>query len=213
MFSQIIKYRFTISIISLIIYYSVGITLLITSDNKYEIINLTPFTLLFTMLILLINHTHWKPSLAIALLVIMILGFVVELIGIKTGFPFGFYSYSTVLGPQIGNTPLIMGVNWGMLVYAGTLFFHSKAIPNWLKPIFTGLLLVILDIFLEPFAIKWSLWTWYETVPPFQNYLSWTIIAIFFSWLLSRFITKPMNNKIAAFVLIIQFLFFVILSK
>lgn len=213
MYSLLGKYRFLITLICLIIYYVVGVVLLTISEDKQEIINLTPYTLLFTMVVLLFNHTHWKASFGIALFVVAVLGFLVELIGTKTGLPFGYYSYSAVLGPQIGNTPLIMGVNWGMLVYAGTMIFHKAPIKKWLKPILTGLLLVVLDIFIEPFAIKWNLWTWNETIPPLQNYLSWVIIAILFSWFLSFFVTKSMSNKIAIPVLIIQFLFFLILGK
>lgn len=213
MYKHLSKYRFYISLIILVIYYVVGITLLKTSDNKEEIIALTPFTLLFTMIILLVNHIGWSMRFVGTLFLIIILGFTVELIGVLTGFPFGFYYYSDVLGLKWYDTPLIMGINWGMLIYAGTLLFHPMKIYNWLKPILTGISLVILDIFIEPFAIKWNLWQWNETVPPIQNYLSWTIIAIFFSWLLNKGLTKSMSNKIVLLVLLIQFLFFLILSK
>lgn len=214
MYKHLSKYRFYISLISLIIYYVVGMTLLTTSDNKEAIIKLTPFTLLFTMIVLLVNHIGgWSVRFVVTLSLIIVLGFIVEVIGVATGFPFGFYSYSDVLGLKLFETPLIMGINWGMLVYAGTLLFHPVKIYNWLKPVLSGILLVILDIFIEPFAIKWNLWEWSESVPPLQNYLSWTIIAIFFSWLLNKNLTKSMNNKIVIPVLLIQFLFFLILSK
>lgn len=213
MFKQIDKYRFHISLINLIIYYAVGITLLKTTENKEDIIALTPFTLLFTTGILLINHKNWSKRLVYVLVSIIVSGFLVEVIGTKTGLPFGLYSYSDVLGFKILNTPLVMGVNWGMLVYAGTLFFHPMKIPNWLKPVLTGILLVFIDIFIEPFAIQWNLWQWLETVPPIQNYLSWAIIAIFFSWLMNKSLSESMSNKIALPVLLIQFLFFVILTN
>lgn len=213
MFEHIRTYRFPISLISLVIYYIVGITLLTTSEEKEEIIRLTPFTLIFTMVILLLNHMHQAKKLILPIGIIILLGFLVEVIGTCTGLPFGLYSYSDVLGIKLFNTPLVMGINWGMLVYAGTLFFHPMKLPAWSKPILTGALLVILDIFIEPFAIKWDLWQWLETVPPIQNYMSWAIIAMFFSWLLGKSLTPEMRNKMALPVLIIQFLFFVILSN
>lgn len=213
MFKQVDKYRFHISLITLVIYYIVGITLLKTSDNKEEIIALTPFTLSFTMAILLVNHINWSKQIVIALTLIIVLGFLVELAGVATGYPFGFYSYSDVLGLKLSGTPLIMGINWGMLVYAGTLFFHPMKIPGWLKPILTGILLMFLDFFIEPFAIKWNLWQWHETIPPAQNYFSWAIIAMFFSWLLNKSLTKSTSNKLAVPVLLVQFLFFLILTR
>ncbi len=213
MLEQLKKYRFHISLAVLIIYYSVGISLLKAGGNKEEVIALTPFTLLFTMIVLLFNHTHWKKRVMLALMLVAVLGFFVEVLGTRTGLPFGFYSYSDVLGIKVMDTPLIMGINWVLLVYAGTMLFHPLKIPGWLKPVLTGSSLVLLDIFIEPFAIKWNLWQWQETVPPAQNYVSWAIIAVLFSWLLNRSLSQSMRNKLALPVLVIQLLFFLILSK
>lgn len=213
MLEQLKKYRFHISLAVLIIYYSVGIRLLQTGGNKEEIIALTPFTLLFTLIVLLFNHTHWKKRVMLALMLVAVLGFFVEVLGTRTGVPFGSYSYSDVLGIKVMGTPLIMGINWVLLVYAGTMLFHPLNIPGWLKPVLTGGSLVLLDIFIEPFAIKWNLWQWQETVPPAQNYVSWAIIAVLFSWLLNRSLSRSMRNKLALPVLVIQLLFFLILSK
>ncbi|MBC9812358.1 carotenoid biosynthesis protein [Crocinitomicaceae bacterium CZZ-1] len=213
MFEHIRTYRFPISLICLVIYYIVGITLLTTSEDKEAIIRLTPFTLMFTTAVLLLNHVHWSKKLIFPIGIIILLGFLVEVVGTQTGLPFGLYSYSDVLGVKLFNTPLVMGINWGMLVYAGTLFIHPMKLPAWSKPVLTGALLVILDIFIEPFAIKWNLWQWLETVPPLQNYMSWAVIAMCFSWLLGKTLTPEMSNKMALPVLVIQFLFFVILAN
>lgn len=213
MLKQLKKYRFHSSLAVLIIYYSVGIGLLKAGGNKEEIIALTPFTLLFTLIVLLVNHTHWKKRVILVLALITVLGFLVEVLGTAIGFPFGFYSYSDILGIKVMKTPLIMGINWVLLVYAGTMLFHPLKIPGWLKPVLTGCSLVLLDIFIEPFAIKWNLWQWQETVPPSQNYVSWAIIAVVFSGLLNRSLSQSMRNKLALPVLVIQLLFFLILSK
>lgn len=207
------KYRFIISLIILIVYYSVGIFLLKTSVNKDEIIRLTPFTLIFTLVILLFNHTHWTIKTTLAMISVAILGFTVEVIGVYFGVPFGSYSYSDVLGLKIAGSPAVMGINWLVLVYAGTLFINSFTIKNWLKPILAGILLTSLDIFIEPFAIKWNFWQWEGVSPPIQNYLSWSIIAIFLCWLMQKSLTSSMSNRMALPVIIIQFIFFLTLSN
>lgn len=205
--------RLLISIGFLLIFYVVGIFLLLTSDDKDTIISYTPYILLVTLFILFLNHTYWSKKLILSLILIFALGFFVEVLGVQSGFPFGSYRYSEILGIQLFNTPLVMGINWVLLVYSGAMLFQPLPWPNYLKSIVTGLLLVVLDIFLEPFAIRWNLWQWIETVPPLQNYLSWAIIAMLLTYLLNSCLEKQMRNKIAGIILFIQFVFFVLLSQ
>lgn len=205
--------RFLISIGFLLIFYIVGVFLLLKSNDKDTIITYTPYILLVTLALLLLNHSKWSKKIVFSLLIIFSLGFLVEVLGVQTGFPFGSYHYSEILGIQLFNTPLVMGVNWVLLVYAGTMLFQPLAWPNYLKSIVTGLMLVVLDIFLEPFAIRWNLWQWIETVPPLQNYISWAFIAMLLTYILNSCLEKSMRNPIAGYILIIQFVFFVLLSN
>lgn len=207
------KYRFPGSLILLFMCYSVAVIMLKTSEKPEQIIVFVPFMLLFTTILLLANHSHWNRRVAFILILITALGFLVELTGVRTGVPFGFYSYSDVLGVKFLGTPLVMGIHWGMLVYAGTMVLYPLRIPGWLKPILTGLLLTVLDVFIEPFAGRWNLWKWQETVPLAQNYLSWAIVTMLLSWVLHESLARPMRNKLAFPILLMQLLFFVFLSK
>lgn len=44
-------------------------------------------------------------------------------------------------------------------------------------PLLVGLLMVLIDFFLEKFAIKSGYWSWDGVIVPFQNYLAWFIIS------------------------------------
>ena len=44
-------------------------------------------------------------------------GYFIELLGLKTGWPFGIYSYDASLGPQILGVPLVVPFAWSMIAH------------------------------------------------------------------------------------------------
>ena len=86
---------------------------------------------------------------------------------------------------------------------------HTKI---WLKAVVSGIVLVVLDVFIEPVAINWNMWTWKTSSVPIQNYITWGLTAIVFSLILSKQINATNSNKMAPVVLILQFVFFLILG-
>lgn len=207
-----LKYRFIITLSILVIYYTVGIILLLSGGKDGDLIQLTPFTIIITAILLLINHEHWTTSITLGLCAIAILGLTIEIIGINFGVPFGEYSYSSILGVQLFKTPILIGINWLMLVYAMVMIIHRFIKNNWFKAIVACIALVALDMLIEPVAIDWNMWTWKKSDVPIQNYITWGIVAFFFSLLLSYRLKAVNKNKIALPVIIFQFLFFVILG-
>ena len=212
MFNLVLKYRFLLSFGLMSIIYTVGIVLLLKSGRTGSLIELTPFTILLTTFLLLLNHQHWNRKIVIALFLIAFLGLAIEIIGINTGVPFGDYTYSSVLGIQLFGTPLLIGVNWLMLVYSSVLIMHRFISTIWLKALLASLLMVLLDVFIEPVAIDWNMWTWKMTNVPIQNYVTWGIAALIFSLILSFQLNEHHKNKMAIPVILWQFLFFVILG-
>lgn len=212
MLNQLMKYRFILSLGLMSIIYTVGIVLLIKAGKNGTLIELTPFTILLTTFLLLLNHEHWNRKIVVAIVVIALLGLGIEIIGINTGVPFGDYTYSSVLGIQLFETPLLIGVNWLMLVYASVMITHQFIANKWLKAFIAALIMVLLDVFIEPVAIDWNMWTWKMTSVPVQNYITWGIAALIFSLILSFQLKENHANKMALPVILWQYLFFVILG-
>ena len=48
-------------------------------------------------------------------------GFTVELVGLRTGWPFGHYAYTHRLGPEAGGAPLLIPLGWSMMSYPALL--------------------------------------------------------------------------------------------
>lgn len=123
--------------------------------------------------------------------IILILSFAAELIGVKTGFPFGSYSYSDVLRPALFGVPVAISFSW--FTIAVNVFLISKFILFDLNKfriiIVSSFLILAIDFLLEPFASSVnSFWIWTGGKIPFQNYISWFVLGFIFSFLLERFI-------------------------
>ncbi len=119
------------------------------------------------------------------------LGLAVELLGSRTGFPFGAYSY-TAPQPTLWGVPLLVPLGW----WAMTLSAHVMAKG---KPFWTGALLVVWDIALEPMmTAQQHYWVWngsslYYNVP-LQNFVAWFGVGVLISWLFGKFAPK-LNTK------------------
>ena len=168
---------------------------------------LTPFNLLLTNILLGLFHRVWSRRFAFWALLTALAGWLVEVAGVQTGLIFGEYAYLDVLGFKPGGAPLLIGVNWLMLVYvAGVLCSRIKA-SWWLQAAAGASLMTLLDVIMEPVAIRLEFWTWFGQHPPLQNYIAWWLIAFV---LLIGFYQLPQrpHNRFAVWVLASQILFF-----
>lgn len=172
---------------------------------------LTPLNLLAAAGLFFYSSTGLNTRAAIAILMAFVCGFGIEWVGVNTGFPFGDYEYGTVLGPKLGNTPFLIGVNWAMLVVSVTLIGRLISRNTVVIGLIGGLLMTLLDILIEPVAIKTGMWHWYGENPPVQNYLAWFVIAGVLSALLHR-IAPQLKNPAAAGFFTIQVIFFLVMN-
>lgn len=130
--------------------------------------------------------------------------------GVKTGIIFGNYKYGGGLGLKIMETPLMIGVNWIMLVYCTKVISDIVPVKKNFRPVFASVLMVIYDVILEQMAPLLDMWSWKNDVVPFQNYFAWFILSLLFHVALFK-VNIRFTNKLAFPVFIIQALFFVIL--
>lgn len=68
-----------------------------------------------TVLLLLAASWGWRKTLQIFGLVAL-LSFLAEWLGSSSGFPFGLYSYTSVLQPQLAGVPLLIPLAWMMML-------------------------------------------------------------------------------------------------
>lgn len=181
------------------------------------------------MFLLLIWTQNDKNKYFYLFLIVCFLGGIgVEIIGINTTLLFGDYTYGNVLGFKVQNVPLLIGINWFIIIYCSGISIQTilmKAInrisadtgkdPMALKALSViidgATLAVFFDWLMEPVAVKLGYWIWNGdgSIPAF-NYLCWFIVSIL---LLCVFHFAKFNkrNKFAVNLLLIQLMFFLIL--
>jgi putative membrane protein len=158
-----------------------------------EITIATVYCAAVTMLI----HSYFAYGFRFALtmgIVVLIFAFTVEAIGVKTGWPFGKYSYDHSLGKQIFGVPILVPFAWVMLTYP-LLIAARRVTKNWVF-IYGGIGLAAWDLFLDPQMVSAGRWTWKVVGPhvpyapeiPLSNTAGWLfagmgLMALLHAWL------------------------------
>jgi uncharacterized membrane protein len=194
------------------IFYFVGILGILIEFSSSSMISLTPFALLLSSLALVIFHNSGfglKELLVFSL--ILFFGFFVEVVGVNTGLIFGQYSYGKTLGIKWLDTPLMIAVNWLLLVYSTAAMLSTLKINIFVKLLISTAIMVVYDFLLEPVAPKLDMWSWSSFDAPLQNYFAWAIVAFAFHFLI-YFAKLKIVNPMASTIFICQFVFFLILN-
>ena len=112
-----------------------------------------------------------------------VLTFLVEAAGVATGAIFGDYVYGPTLGWKCAGVPLIIALNW-VLVVNGAVCLAGRILPPragiWRSvamPLLAGLIAAAFDWVMEPVAIRLDYWTWAGGTIPFRNYAAWFVLA------------------------------------
>ncbi|MDB5032050.1 carotenoid biosynthesis protein, partial [Mucilaginibacter sp.] len=195
----------------IILFHLVGLMGLSINISRPFFLQLVPYHLLLMLLILVFTHDRLNTKFALFFAVIFIIGFAVEWVGVHTGMIFGNYVYGDVLGLKLDAVPLIIGVNWFILIYSvGVLLQQSRIKPVWVRMPVGALILVLLDAAIEPVAVKFNYWHWAGNTIPITNYVCWFIIglALLTIFEISRFKKQSM---VGAVLLVSQFIFFLAL--
>ncbi len=194
----------------LVIVYIVGVIGFSLPQTKKLMPSLVWVNLLFTAVILLSYHKKWSREIVLALFLIGACGFLLEVIGVKTGRIFGYYQYGPTLGFALWDTPLMMFVNWLTTIYITRQVAEMVSKDIVMTSLLAAVLMVLLDYFLEPFAMKYGLWIWNSGEVPMQNYVAWLVAGFFLQYLFIRGV-KFSPNKLSLPVYLIQLAFFVTL--
>jgi putative membrane protein len=168
---------------------------------------ITPITLVCSLVFLLAYHVDWRPTFYAYVILAVLVGYFIELLGVKTGVIFGEYAYGQGLGVKLWGVPLVIGLNWLMLSYCCGSVCAKLPLPTPLKVLIAATLMVLLDLVIEPVAVQLDFWTWFGHPIPLQNYVAWWVISII---LFTAWFYFPFNkaNRLAKWLLLSQFGFF-----
>ncbi len=183
----------------------------IQTSSKDWFLSLTPLNL-FISFIVLVRHENYKDiRLIIFTLSIILLGFLIEVIGVNSGLVFGEYRYGPILGFKFFNTPLMIGFNWFIMVFCTGIILQKTNLTILLKSIIGAIVMTVCDYIIEPVAIAYNFWRWAGIAIPVQNYAAWFLFSLLF--LLIFYYSKiEKTNKVAPWLMTIQIIFFLTLN-
>jgi len=90
------------------------------------------------------------------------------------------------------------------------LMQRSRLKSMLFRVIIGALILTLLDLLIEPVAVRLDYWHWADGVVPFKNYLSWFLAGVVMLFIYELFRFKY-QRVVAPVFLLIQFIFFGIL--
>ncbi len=139
-----------------------------------DLLMLLLFIVSMALMMFEMRHILLLPPLASSL------GLAFEYIGLKYGFPFGGYSYLGFQGFTIEGVPVPVIIAWG--AYAYTCYLASSHIASGrLRLIAAPLLMVLLDLALDPVMVERGLWRWQAQGEwfgvPLSNYAGWFVVS------------------------------------
>lgn len=201
----------TIAKIIVVALHLVGIIGLSLPEYRWFFLLLTPFQLLSSMILILVFHRGWNDAFQIFAAAAFWIGFGSELIGIHTGYLYGDYVYGASLGPKLWDVPIVIGVNWFILVYLTGAVFHRSVQNDYYAAFLGAVSMTALDYIMEPVAVALDFWSWKFEIIPAENYLGWFGVA-FLIHLIYRKAKFEKENRLAAFLLVVLILFFGILN-
>jgi len=196
----------------IILFHVVGLVGLLLPALRPLFLQIVPFHLLLMLLVIFFSHNLIDEKYLGFIVITYVLGFTAEWIGVHKGWLFGNYAYGKTLGTKLLDIPLTIGVNWFLLIYAvGVTMKLSRIRSQWARIILGALMLVWLDLLIEPVAIRFDYWHWANNVIPFKNYVGWFIVSGLMLWIFEQFNFRK-QSWVAPLLLLVQFVFFGILN-
>lgn len=114
-----------------------------------------------------------------------------ELLGTHTGYPFGGYSYTPLLGHRVlGLVPFVIPISWFYMLYASLAICARLARGDvlrapgtrgapWAWSLAAGLILTAWDVSMDPAMVATAHWVWHVPGPfygmPWSNWAGWLI--------------------------------------
>ncbi|WP_104432803.1 carotenoid biosynthesis protein [Kineococcus xinjiangensis] len=128
-------------------------------------------------------------------------GLAAEVVGTRTGRPFGPYRYAGTLGPQVADVPVVVPLAWTMLavpsVHLGRILAQAVPGPRLRRAATAGAAawtLASWDLFLDPQMTAAGHWRFDNPTPalpgvpgiPLSNYAGWLLVSLLMTAALDR---------------------------
>lgn len=185
-----------------------GIVGILYGDSQW-FVGATPLNLSLCFVLLMLTSRD-SPKVFIVASIAFIIGMVAEGLGVNYGLIFGHYQYGDALGLKIAGVPILIGINWAILVISCGAIAADLAGNFYTKVLLGVSLMLLLDVVIEPIAPILDFWEFTGGVAPTQNYLGWLSVALPLH-LLYQSLKIELKGNFTHHLFLLQILFFTIL--
>jgi putative membrane protein len=134
-------------------------------------------------------RSYGSQVLTVLTLTCVVGGFVVEVLGVHTGVPFGKYHYTGGLGASLFGVPVVIAFAWPMLAWPAALAAHRLCRSFAARVAVGAWALAAWDLFLDPQMVAAGHWTWADPgahLPgvasvPLTDYAGWLVVSALMS--------------------------------
>ncbi|PRY50509.1 putative membrane protein [Geodermatophilus tzadiensis] len=127
-----------------------------------------------------------------------------ESVGVATGFPYGPYAYSDVLGPTLLGVPFLVPLAWLMMAWPSWVLARlltRRARPGRQRParvVVAAAVFAAWDVVLDPQLVQAGYWTWARPQPglpgidtvPLTNLAGWLLAGLVLMTLLDLVVAR-----------------------
>ncbi len=197
----------------IIVFYVVGASGAFTPFGN-QLFIFTPLIITTTYALFLLSID--RKDYLVKSLIVGLFGYICEVIGVWTGFPFGDYAYGEGLFVKILEVPVVLIVNWALLSLM-CYFALLRMVGKYFHIVLSAALMTFIDYLIEPVAINYDWWSWGGTgAVPLTNYIAWFIISVlimvFYSFVFKPYKYQVYVKLISIKYVIVQILFFLTIN-
>ena len=177
-------------------------------------VSLRRVTIASVVLFFLASVTHaWAhrgPRWALTFVIVSAgISFAAEVVGVRTGLPFGDYSYSSSLGTQLLDVPVVVPLAWSMMAYP--MFLAARRLTRRFTAVIGAIGLAGWDVFLDPQMVADGRWHWSDPSPslpgidtvPLTNLAGWLGVAFVIILVLCAALPRDRGSEAVPAVLLI----------
>ncbi|MDZ7786378.1 MAG: carotenoid biosynthesis protein [Candidatus Saccharibacteria bacterium] len=118
----------------------------------------------------------------IILVALGIYALAIETVAIKTGLPYGEFTYTNTLGPKLlDTTPYAVALAYPPILLMG-FWLASKFTRNFRRVFIAAIFATLVDVVLDPATVKLEFWSWAEAGSfygvPWINFIGWLLTGI-----------------------------------
>lgn len=120
----------------------------------------------------------------------VVISWVLEQVGVATGWVYGTYHYTDLLGPKVGHVPLLIPVSWFMMSYPSyvisNVILDGRPVSRWsgarhwlCASVLGALVMTAWDVAMDPLmsGAPHGAWIWHNPGPyfgvPLHNFVGW----------------------------------------